>query len=386
MADFPALILKSGRDKSFLNRHPWVFSGAVKTLPDAKDGEIIAVCDNKNQLLGYAFYSPGRTIVARAFEFSDKPLKINAGFWKKKLKAALEYRQNSLFLDNTTGYRLVHAEGDELPGIIIDLYGDAASVQMRKPGTSALLGIVQEFLQEELNIYRVFVRWNDDGDGEWVSGENGPAEFWEYGLQFTADIESGQKTGFFLDQRDNRLKLVDFAKDRTVLNAFSYTGGFSVYALAGEAKSVISLDASASALELADKHVEMNFGKDAKHESVKADCFEYLREMPNNKFDLIVLDPPAFTKHKSTVKKASRGYKDINLKAMNKIKRGGLLFTYSCSQHITTDLFRKIIFAAAADSGRSVRIMSQMLQAPDHPISIYHPEGEYLKGLLVYVE
>lgn len=386
MKKYPRIILKSGRERSVVNRHPWVFSGSVKTALDAEAGDIVTVHDNKGDLLGYAFYSPGKTISARIFQFTDKPLQIDDKFWKKKLKAALDYRMNSLYMDNTTGFRLVHAEGDELPGIILDIYGEAASLQLRRPGTSGLLPVIKQFLEEELNIFRLFVRWNDENEGEWISGEGGPAEFLEYGLTFTADIENGQKTGFFLDQRDNRLKLVDFAKDRTVLNAFSYTGGFSVYALAGEAKSVVSLDSSGPALELAEAHAKMNFEGDTRHSVLQADCFQYLREMPSDHYDLIILDPPAFTKHQSTVKKASRGYKDINLKAMNKIKSGGLLFTFSCSQHISTDLFRKIIFGAAADANRSVRIMAQLTQAPDHPVSIYHPEGEYLKGLLLYVE
>lgn len=380
------ITLKSGRERSVTNRHPWVFSGSAKELPKgASEGEIIAICDNKDVQMGLAWYSPNKTIVGRIFEFGEN-VRVDEKFWRKKLKAALDYRQNSLYLENTSGYRLVHAEGDGLPGVIIDLYGDAASLQLRRPGTSSILPVILEFLKSELNIWRVFVRYNDESDGEWVLGESGPAEFWEYGLKFTADIESGQKTGFFLDQRDNRLKLVDFAADRTVLNAFSYTGGFSVYALAGEAKHVVSLDVSAPALELAKQHVEMNFEGDTRHEIIQADCFQYLRDMPQDHYDLIILDPPAFTKHQSTVDKATRGYKDINMKAIQKIKSGGLLFTYSCSQHISTDLFRKIVFGAAADVGRSVRIMSMMSQAPDHPINIYHPEGEYLKGLMLYVE
>lgn len=382
----PKIILKSGRERSVTNRHPWVFSGSAKELPKAADGDIVAICDNKNTQLALGWYSPGKTIISRMFEFGDKLPNVNAAFWKGKLKAALDYRRNSLYLDNTTGFRMVHAEGDSMPGVILDIYGDAASLQLRRPGTASILPIIIDFLKEELNIWRVYVRWNEEPEGEWVLGESGPAEFMEYGLKFTADIENGQKTGFFLDQRDNRLKLVDFAAGRTVLNAFSYTGGFSVYALAGDAKEVVSLDVSAPALELAKEHVEANFPGDTRHSILKEDCFQYLRDMPADKYDLIILDPPAFTKHQSTVTAATRGYKDINLKAMTKIRKGGLIFTYSCSQHISVDLFRKIIFGAAADSGRFVRIMSFMSQGPDHPINIYHPEGEYLKGLLLYVE
>jgi 23S rRNA (cytosine1962-C5)-methyltransferase len=275
-----------------------------------------------------------------------------------------------------------------MPGVIIDVYGDAASVQLRTKGTAQLSAVIARYLQEELAIAHIYLRTEskEDAEGEWILGDEAERTFMENGISFYVDIATGQKTGFFLDQRDNRALLRDMAKDKKVLNTFSYSGAFSVFALAGGAASVDSVDSSASATELASQNVKLNFPDTDKHNAIKADAFNFLKEMPESKYDLIVLDPPAFTKHISTVQKAARGYKEINLKAMQKIAKGGLLFTFSCSQHISADLFRKIVFGAAADAGREVRIVAQLSQAADHPVSIYHPEGEYLKGLVLHIE
>lgn len=282
----------------------------------------------------------------------------------------------------------MHAEGDSLPGVVIDIYGDAASVQLRTVGTAHLTDAIMGFLQKELGVKHMYLRTEtkEEGEGKWVLGQDEERTFQENGLTFLVDIANGQKTGFFLDQRENRALLKSMSKGRRMLNAFSYSGAFSVYAMAGGAALVDSVDISASAAELATRNMALNFGEQPGHQAIKADAFAFLKDMPADAYDLIVLDPPAFTKHISTVQKAARGYKEINLKAMQKIAPGGLLFTYSCSQHISTDLFRKIVFGAAADAGREVRIVHQMSQAPDHPISIYHPEGEYLKGLCLHVE
>lgn len=387
--NYPQLVLKSGRDRAVRNRHPWVFSGAVKQRPPKiGEGEVVAVCSNEGEVLGLGHYAPQATLICRMFAFGAGIGEVNAAFWEGKLRSALEYRRQVLDLDATTGYRLVHAEGDGLPGVVVDVYGDAAAVQLRTVGAVGLAPLVQGFLETVMGIAHIFLRTEskEDGEGKWIKGEQAQRKFQENGLSFFVDIEAGQKTGFFLDQRDNRQLLRSLAEGRKVLNAFSYSGAFSVYALAGGAVSVDSVDISSAAADWAQQNVNLNFGAAAPHRALRADAFKYLQEMPAAAYDLIVLDPPAFTKHVSTVQKAARGYKEINLKALQKLAPKGLLFTYSCSQHVSTDLFRKIVFGAAADAGRDVRIVHQMTQAPDHPVSIYHPEGEYLKGLCLQVE
>lgn len=390
MPDYPQLILKSGRDKSIRNRHPWIFSGGVKQKPNAHEGAIVAVHNNKGELLGYGHYAPKATLICRMFAFGNEERKIGAEFWRGKLENALRYRTQSLQLGDTTGYRLLHAEGDGLPGVVLDLYGDAASLQLRTAGALGLLPHIREFLEKELEVKHLYVQTNkkqqDEKTGWWEMGGAESRVFLEHGMQFTVDIEGGQKTGFFLDQRDNRQLLRKYAGGRSVLNAFSYSGAFSVAALKGGAKLVHSVDISASAVDQANQNVALNFADTGNHEGIKADCFKFLKGMESGLYDLVVLDPPAFTKHISTVDRAARGYKEINLKAIQKIASGGLLFTFSCSQHISKNLFRKIVFGAAADAGREVRVVCQMEQAPDHPTSIYHPEGEYLKGLMLYVD
>ncbi len=386
--DYPRLVLKSGRDRSARNRHPWIYSGAVKERPaKVGDGAIVAVCDNEGEVLGLGHYAPQSTLICRMFSFGKEQPAIEAAYWEGKLGKALAYRREILDLNANTGFRLVHAEGDSLPGVIIDLYADAASVQLRTVGTAHLTAAIQGFLQKELGVQHLYLRTEtkEEGEGKWIIGQEQERTFQENGLSFYVDIATGQKTGFFLDQRDNRALLGSMSKGRRVLNAFSYSGAFSVYAIAGGAASVDSVDISAAAADLATRNIELNFGEQPNHHAIKADAFKFLQEMPADAYDLIILDPPAFTKHISTVQKAARGYKEINLKAMQKIASGGLLFTYSCSQHISADLFRKIVFGAAADAGREVRIVHQMSQAADHPISIYHPEGEYLKGLCLHV-
>lgn len=388
--NYPQLVLKSGRDRAVRNRHPWIFSGAIKHKPKkANEGDIVEVTDNDGELLGLGHYAPNAALACRLFHFGSVRQEVDASFWHAKLADAATYRGQVLDLHGTTGYRLVHAEGDGLPGIIIDLYGDAASLQLRTSGTARLAPVIQDYLVQHHGVKHLFMRTEakEDSEGQWVIGQQTQRIFEENGLKFWVDIETGQKTGFFLDQRDNRQLLrTDFAKGRRVLNTFSYSGAFSVFAIAGEAVHVDSVDISASAAELATQNVELNFPGFSNHNAIKADAFQFLKEMEQDVYDLIILDPPAFTKHISTVQKAARGYKEINLKALQKIAKGGLLFTFSCSQHISTDLFRKIVFGAAADAGRNVRIVRQLSQAADHPVSIYHPEGEYLKGLVLHVE
>jgi 23S rRNA (cytosine1962-C5)-methyltransferase len=388
--NYPQLVLKSGRDRAVRNRHPWIFSGAIKQKPNkANEGDIVAVTDNDGEMLGLGHYAPNAALACRLFHFGSEQVQVDAAFWHAKLAEAAQYRSQVLDMQDTTGYRLVHAEGDGLPGIIIDLYGDAASVQLRTSGTAKLAPVIQDYLVKAHAVKHIFLRTEakEESEGQWVLGQQSVRTFEENGLKFYVDIETGQKTGFFLDQRDNReLLKTDFAKGKRVLNTFSYSGAFSVFAIAGQAASVDSVDISASAADLARDNVQLNFPDFAQHRAIKADAFQFLKEMEQDAYDLIILDPPAFTKHISTVQKAARGYKEINLKALQKIAKGGLLFTFSCSQHISTDLFRKIVFGAAADAGRNVRIVRQLSQAPDHPVSIFHPEGEYLKGLVLHVE
>ena len=381
------MVLKSGRDKSLRNRHPWVYSGAIKTAPEAQEGDIVEVQSNKGDTLGFGHFAPKATLACRVFHFGPLEMDLNGAFWNRKLKNALRFRRQILDLKSTNGFRLVHAEGDGLPGVVLDIYSNAASLQLRTAGAIRLLPTIKEFLRSEIAIEHLFVQTNQkSGRGsQWEMGGIGKTEFLENGLRFHVDIENGQKTGFFIDQRENRDLLRHHAAGKTILNAFSYSGAFSVAALAGNAKHVQSVDISASAIEQADANVALNFGQDDRHEGIVADCFKFLKSMEPDQYDLIVLDPPAFTKHIKTVDRAARGYKDINLRAIQKIKSEGLLFTYSCSQHISKDLFRKIVFGAAADAGREVQVVCQMEQSPDHPVSIYHPEGEYLKGLLLHI-
>jgi 23S rRNA (cytosine1962-C5)-methyltransferase len=390
---FQQIVLKSGRDRSLRNRHPWVFSGAVKQWPEAENGEIVAVSDNQGQLLGYGFFSPKSQIVCRLFHFGEAPAAgFEAAFWRAKIELAIKLRSQLIDRQTTTCYRLLHAEGDFLPGMIADVYGPVVVVQVLIKGIERIFEQLEKALHS-LGFERIYLKQKENsGFLEAVQLPKGwrgtphpmPVRVLEHGLQFDIDVESGQKTGFFIDQRENRLLTQQFSAGKKVLNAFSYTGGFSLYALAGGAREVHSVDISKDAVARANELVALNF-PDAKHLGVVADCFDYLKQT-EEVYDLIVLDPPAFAKSAKAVNNAARGYKELNLVAMKKIAPGGLLFTYSCSQNITPDLFRKIVFGAAADAGREVRILRLLSQADDHPINIYHPEGEYLKGLMLYVE
>ncbi|MFN3529724.1 MAG: class I SAM-dependent rRNA methyltransferase [Bacteroidia bacterium] len=390
---FQQIVLKSGRDRSLRNRHPWVFSGAVKQWPDAENGEIVAVSDNQGQLLGYGFFSPKSQIVCRLFHFGAAPEHgFDQAYWTAKIERAVLLRKQLIDPAGTSCYRLLHAEGDFLPGIIVDVYGSVVVVQVLIKGVERIFEQLEKALHD-LGFAHIYLKQKENsGFLEAVQLPKGwrgtpcpmPVRVLEHGLQFDIDVESGQKTGFFIDQRENRLLTQQFSAGKKVLNAFSYTGGFSLYALAGGAREVHSVDISKDAIARANELVALNF-PGAKHLGVAADCFDYLKQT-EDVYDLIVLDPPAFAKSAKAVNNAARGYKELNLVALKKIAPGGLLFTYSCSQNITPDLFRKIVFGSAADAGREVRILRLLSQADDHPINIYHPEGEYLKGLMLYVE
>lgn len=384
--------LKPKKEKAVLNKHPWVFSGAVAKA-NAKDGDIVEVVDADNRFLAYGFYSSESQIVCRLFEWDKNNNKFDEAYWTGKIERALDLRKSIIDFTSTNVYRLLHAEGDFLPGLIADVYNDTLVLQISVIGIDQRKELFFDIFKK-LGYSSIYLRSSGSSkknldvksEGVWIAGEDkGPFQVLENGLKFLVDVVEGQKTGFFLDQRDNRELVKRFSSDKKVLNAFSYTGGFSVYAQAGGAEEVHSLDISSDAVKGAEDNVLLNFPT-ASHKSIAKDCFEYLKEMPENYYDLIILDPPAFAKSAAAVDRAARGYKDINMRAFRKIKKGGMLFTYSCSQHITKDLFQKIIFGAAADSGRNVRILFQLHQPADHPVNLYHPEGEYLKGLALWVE
>ncbi len=385
--------IKNGRERSLLNRHPWIFSGALMYIPDYENGEIVEVISFNNRVLGYGFFSPGSQIICRMFEFSEmKTENFGRDYFNEKIKKAAMLRKRFI-KDDTNCYRLINAEGDFFPGLVADIYGDVTVLQIFVKGVEIILDIIADSLVN-LGYENICVKNPGANEVEMVDipfgfirGGSAPTvEVKENGLRFIIDFEHGQKTGFFLDQRENRDLLRHLSSGRRVLNAFCYTGGFSIYAMAGGAELIHSVDISSDAVDMTTGNIKINSFCNENHKSIKADCFEYLRNMEENYYDLIVLDPPAFVKSSKGVERGARGYKDINLSSMKKIRKDSLIFTFSCSHHVTSDLFRKIVFSAAADSGRNVRVFAQLSQGKDHPFSIYHPEGEYLKGLLLHVE
>ncbi len=388
------VVIRKGKERALKNRHPWIFFKSLAWVPEYENGEIVEVVSSPGEIMGYGFFSPSSRIVCRVFEFTGlKHEQLPAEYFRGKIINARRLRDRFIDPELTDCYRLVNAEGDYFPGLVIDAYSGTAVIQLLVKGTERLLDVIVSTL-EDMGFENICLKNPGLHQAEdvsvrfaWVRGGAGNrVVVKENGLRFIADPEAGQKTGFFLDQSDNRLMVKDMSGGRTVLNAFSYTGGFSVYALAGGASTVHSVDISSAALSLLDENIKLNFSETPEHTSFCGDCFDYLRGMENDFYDLVVLDPPAFVKSAGSVEKGARGYKDINLQAMKKVKKDSLVFTFSCSQHISTDLFRKIIFSAAADSGRRVRVIRQLQGSCDHPFDIYHPEGEYLKGLLLHVE
>ena len=388
------IVLQPKRERSVQNRHPWLFSGAVAKSTAKQDGEIVVVKDSRSMVLGHGFYSSKSQIICRMFDWSNQERTFGFAYWAEKISVALTLRKVIIGIDTNT-YRLLHAEGDFIPGVIADVYADVVVLQILTHGTKELLPTICEALKQN-GFYKIYLKHKQNSSNiEGVKLKSGwltepssiSIEVMENGNKFLVDIEEGQKTGFFIDQRDNRKLLQSLSNEKTVLNTFSYSGGFSVYALAGGAKEVCSVDISAGAISQCDTNVALNASNfKGTHTSETKDCFDYLTELPEDKYDIIVLDPPAFAKHAKAVDNAAKGYKQINLKAFQKIKAGGILFTFSCSQNISKELFQKIVFGAAADAKRNVRIIYQMHQPADHPVNIYHPEGEYLKGLVLHVE
>lgn len=382
---YPALVLKAGKERAVRNRHPWVFSGAVATEAQAEAGAVVQVVSAGGEVLAYGHYAPESPIRVRLFAFAGGPEPVfDEGFWRARWAAALALRARHLDLTRTDGYRLLSAEGDGCPGLVVDRYADLAVAQLRGPGALALATWLVAWLAEQ-GVRHVLAKAETEAETRWLLGGVDRVVFRENDLRFEVNPVQGQKTGFFLDQRDARSLVGRLARGAEVHNVFAYSGGFGVYALAGGAERVVSVDSSAEACRLADTNAALNGFGPEQHTSLAADAFEYLRTLPAQGTDLIVLDPPAFTKHVGTVERASRGYKDLNLKAFAALKPGGILATFSCSQPISRDLLRKIVFGAAADARRPVRLLYQTGHPPDHPIDLYHPEGEYLKGLVLQV-
>ncbi len=399
--------LRKGKEESLKRFHPWVFSGAIARIDEGvSEGEIVRVVTNSGDFIAVGHYQEG-SIAVRVLTFSD--VQIDDEFWHSRLSSALQMRQAIGIADNPNNntYRLVHGEGDNLPGLIIDVYGQTAVMQAhsigmhlcRKEIAHALVDVMESRIShiyyksettlpfmtaDDMNATPHFDNDEVLKNGFLVGGSDDNIAT-ENGLKFRVDWLKGQKTGFFVDQRENRSLLEKFSKGKRVLNMFCYTGGFSFYAMRGGAELVHSVDSSAKAIELTKQNVELNFPGDARHEAYCEDAFKYLERAGSN-YNLIILDPPAFAKHRGALHNALKGYTRLNQKAFEKIEKGGILFTFSCSQVVTKDHFRNAVFTAAALAKRKVRILHQLHQPADHPINIYHPEGEYLKGLVLYVE
>ena len=391
---YKTIVLKRGKADSLRRFHPWVFSGAIQTLPDdLKEGEIVRVEDASSQFLAVGHYQIG-SIAIRILSFED--VVVDDAFWDERLSEALMLRRalNLLRADNNI-FRLVHGEGDRLPGLIVDIYGETAVMQAHSVGMHYARHQIAQSLQRILgkSVMQVYYKSEttlpykanlEELDGPLLGNASNNNVAVENDLRFHIDWLRGQKTGFFIDQRENRLLLQHYSNKRHVLNMFCYTGGFSVYALRGGAQEVVSVDSSAKAIDLTNANVALNYPNCDHHKAYAEDAFKFL-DKADDIYDLIVLDPPAFAKHKEAVRNALKGYTRLNLQAMRKIKRGGILFTFSCSQAISKDQFRLAVFTAAAQSGRYVRILHQLHQPADHPVNIYHPEGEYLKGLVLEI-
>lgn len=395
--DYKTITLRGGKEESLRRYHPWVFSGAIASLPDGiEEGEVVKVVASDGTPLGVGHYQIG-SIAVRMLD-SDASTVIDGSFYKSRLAQAWRMRRAlGLVRPDNTAFRLVHGEGDFLPGLIVDIYGDTAVMQAHSPGMHVQRMVIAEALTglDDSPVSNVYYKSEttlpfkagcDPRDG-YLIGRSDNNVAVENGLKFNIDWLKGQKTGFFVDQRENRSLLERYARGRRVLNMFCYTGGFSVYAMRGGARGVTSVDSSAKAIALTDANVALNFGDAAGlHDSYAEDAFKFLSQTRRGDYDLIILDPPAFAKHRDAIRNALRGYQRLNALGIEKVAPGGIVFTFSCSQAITKEQFRLAVFSAAAQTGRRVRILHQLTQPADHPVNIYHPEGEYLKGLILYVE
>jgi 23S rRNA (cytosine1962-C5)-methyltransferase len=388
------IVLKSGKDQSPRRYHPWIFSGAIKKIYGTPvEGDLVEVYDNKDEFLAIGHYQPG-SIAVRILSFTKVEPDID--FFRDRFRKAISYRESVGLLNDpgTNVFRLIYAEGDDLPGLIIDYYNGVAVMQTHSVGMFRLRKEFAAILKELLGDKITAVYDKSEGTiphmsgisavNEFLFGNSDPVVVTENGFKFRIDWTTGQKTGFFIDQRENRKLMGEYTNGRSVLNMFGYTGGFSVYAMKN-ARLVHTVDSSASAIDMANENIKLNYGDDPRHESFKVDAFDFLNDIKDI-YDLIILDPPAFAKHQNVLANALQGYKRLNIKAIEQIKPRGIIFTFSCSQVVTKENFRKSVFAAAANTGRRVKIMHQIGQPVDHPVNIYHPESEYLKGLVLYVE
>jgi 23S rRNA (cytosine1962-C5)-methyltransferase len=395
MQPLATVILKKGKEESMERFHPWVFSGAIERIEGKlEEGDLVSVQKSDGKIIGYGHCAIG-SIAVRIFSFGETLPDDN--FWKVRIEQAWLLRKKMGLTDapDTNVFRLIHGEGDGMPGLIADYYNGTIVLQAHSVGMwlvrEAIVAALREVLGDKLKaVYDKSAKTlpfkaNIEATDGYLFGNSSVGEVVEYGNHFKVDWQDGQKTGFFIDQRENRRLLAAYAKDKSVLNMFCYTGGFSFSAMQGGAALVHSVDSSAKAIELTNENVGLNFPGDTRHESFVADAFDFMQEI-KNKYDLIVLDPPAFAKHRNVLSQALQGYKRLNAKAFQQIRPGGILFTFSCSQVVTRNNFREAVFSAAAIAGRQVRILHQLSQPVDHPINIYHPEGEYLKGLVLYVE
>ncbi|WP_455076229.1 class I SAM-dependent rRNA methyltransferase [Prevotella koreensis] len=392
---YKTITLKKGKDESLKRFHPWIFSGAIKHCEDGIDeGDTVRVIKENGDFIAIGHYQIG-SIAVRVLSFEE--IEIDDDFFTERLVMAFAMRKSIGVADNPANntYRLVHGEGDNLPGLVIDCYGETAVMQAHSVGMHVCRNIIAKVLMNVMGerIKNVFYKSETTlpfkaelgQENGFIYGKSENNTAVDNGLTFHVDWLKGQKTGFFIDQRENRSLLERYSKGKTILNMFCYTGGFSVYAMRGGARVVHSVDSSAKAIELTNANVELNFPEDKRHAAYCEDAFKFL-DKADDVYDLIILDPPAFAKHRNALHNALKGYTRLNLKAMQRIRPGGILFTFSCSQVVTKDNFRNAVFTAAALAGRKVRILHQLHQPADHPVNIYHPEGEYLKGLVLYVE
>lgn len=392
--NYPKIILQKGKEISLYRRHHWVFSGAIaKADPNLETGDLVAVFSSKNEFLGIGYFAQG-SIMVRIISFTEQ--EINQEFWTSRIQSAFDLRKNLGLTDQeeTNVYRLVHGEGDLVPGLVIDFYNGTAVIQAHQIGIHRHIEQIAEALRQVYGkglkgIYdksaETLPKNYEGSTNDWIWGKADTDLVKEYGASYRIDWEKGQKTGFFIDQRENRKLVSQYSKGKKVLNTFCYSGGFSVLALQEGAKEVHSVDISAKAIELTEENVALNSGFEGKHESIVADVVKYIREIGED-FDLIVLDPPAFAKNLKARHNAVQAYKRLNAEALKKIKSGGILFTFSCSQVVDKQLFAHTIASAAMETKRTIKILHQLSQPADHPVNIYHPETEYLKGLVLYVE
>lgn len=386
--------LKRGKEDSLRRFHPWIFSGAIQSMSEEPaEGEVVKVFTNENEYIATGHYQIG-SIMVRVLSFSDEA--IDQAFYERKLAIALDVRRSiGVIQEDNNTYRLVHGEGDNLPGLVIDIYGATAVMQAHSVGMHQDRMMIAQALKTVMGdeLHNIYYKSEttlpykaelEQENGFILGGDTNDIAV-ENGMKFHVDWLRGQKTGFFVDQRDNRSLLQKYSRGRNVLNMFCYTGGFSFYAMRGGASLVHSVDSSQKAVDLTNANISINFPGDARHTAYAEDAFKFLDKM-DTPYDLIVLDPPAFAKHKDALRNALKGYTRLNKRAFENIQPGGILFTFSCSQAVNKDQFRTAVFTAAASAGRNVRILHQLHQPADHPINIYHPEGEYLKGLVLYVE